>query len=87
MGQDGQEARHGQACIRFKKVEDLALDVIGEAIKRVPAKKYIAHCEASVESRRKTGDHRERQRSRQSPKVPLGQRLQEAGNSQIDRRP
>ena len=44
----GKKLDMGKSCVRFKKVEDLALDVIGEAIKRVPAKKYIAHCEAAV---------------------------------------
>ena len=39
----GKKLDMGKACVRFKKVEDLALDVIGEAIKRVPAKKYIAY--------------------------------------------
>jgi hypothetical protein len=36
----------GKACVRFKKLDDLALDVIGEAIRRIPAKKYIAYVEA-----------------------------------------
>lgn len=31
----------GKACIRFKKLEDIPLDVIGEAIRRVPARVYI----------------------------------------------
>ncbi len=31
----------GKCCIRFKKLEDLPLDVIGEAIRRVPAKAYV----------------------------------------------
>jgi hypothetical protein len=31
----------GGSCIRFKKVEDAALDVIGEAIRRTPAKTYV----------------------------------------------
>jgi hypothetical protein len=31
----------GKSCIRFKKVDDLALDVLGEAIRRMPAKTYI----------------------------------------------
>lgn len=31
----------GKACIRFKKVDDLPLDVLGEAIRRLPAKVYI----------------------------------------------
>jgi len=42
----GKKLDMGKACIRFKKLDDLALDVIAEAIRRVPAKKYIAHCEA-----------------------------------------
>jgi hypothetical protein len=48
----GKKLDMGKACVRFKKVEDLALEVIGEAIKRVPAKKYIAHCEAALKTRR-----------------------------------
>lgn len=33
----------GKACIRFKSVDDVPLDVIGEVIRRVPAKVYIEH--------------------------------------------
>jgi len=43
----GKKLDMGKACVRFKKIEDLALEVIGEAIRRVPAKKYIAFCEAA----------------------------------------
>jgi hypothetical protein len=32
----------GKACIKFKKLDDIALDVIGQAIKRMPAARYIA---------------------------------------------
>ena len=32
----------GKACVRFKKLDDIALDVIGEAIRRVPTQAYIA---------------------------------------------
>jgi Domain of unknown function (DU1801) len=46
----GKKLDMGKSCVRFKKVEDLALDVIGEAIKRVPAKQYIAYCEASLKA-------------------------------------
>lgn len=31
----------GKCCIRFKRVEDLPLEVIGEAIRRVPAKVFL----------------------------------------------
>src|SRR5205807_5459460 len=41
----GKKLDMGKACIRFKRVEDLALDVIGEAIWRVPVEKYIDHYE------------------------------------------
>jgi hypothetical protein len=53
----GKKLDMGKACVRFKKVEDLALDVIGEAIKRVPARRYIEHCEAatSAASKKPTG--------------------------------
>src|SRR5678816_3695878 len=36
----GKKLDMGKACIRFQKAEDLALEVIAEAIRRVPAKKY-----------------------------------------------
>lgn len=42
----GKKLDMGKACLRFKKIEDVALDVIGEAVKRVPAKKYLAAYEA-----------------------------------------
>lgn len=47
----GKKLDMGKSCIRFKKVEDLALDVIGEAIRRVPAKKYIAEVEWTLANR------------------------------------
>ncbi len=38
----GKKLDMGKSCIRFKRVEDLALEVLGEAIRRTPAKKYLA---------------------------------------------
>ncbi|HLJ97152.1 MAG TPA: DUF1801 domain-containing protein [Gemmataceae bacterium] len=46
--QTGKKLDMGKSCVRFQKAEDLALDVIGEAIRRVPARKYVEHCEAAV---------------------------------------
>jgi Domain of unknown function (DU1801) len=46
----GKKLDMGKSCVRFKKVEDLALDVIGEAIRRVPAKKYVANCDAALKA-------------------------------------
>jgi hypothetical protein len=49
----GKKLDMGVCCIRFKKIEDVALDVIGEAVRRVPAKKFIAVYEAALSSRKK----------------------------------
>ncbi|CAG0997478.1 hypothetical protein PLCT2_02851 [Planctomycetaceae bacterium] len=43
----GKKLDMGKSCIRFKRVEDLALDVIAEAIKRVPMKMQIESYEAA----------------------------------------
>ncbi len=37
----GKKLDMGKSCIRFKKPEDLALEVIGKAIARMPVKKFI----------------------------------------------
>jgi len=39
--QSGKKLDMGKGCIRFKKVDELALDVIGELIRRMPASKWI----------------------------------------------
>ena len=49
----GKKLDKGKACIRFKKLDDLPLDVIGEAVRRVPANKFIAHYEAALQKRKK----------------------------------
>lgn len=49
--QTGKKLDMGKACLRFKKIEDVALEVIGAAIKRMPAKKFI---EIYVENRDET---------------------------------
>ncbi len=37
----GKKLNMGKSCVRFGKLEDVALDAIGEAIRRVTAKGYI----------------------------------------------
>jgi len=44
----GKKLNMGKSCIRFKKVEDLALDVIGEVIGRWDTAKYIGHYESQL---------------------------------------
>ncbi|WP_375764896.1 DUF1801 domain-containing protein [Archangium gephyra] len=44
----GKKLDMGKSCVRFKKLEDVALDVLGETIRRTPAKAYIAHYESVI---------------------------------------
>jgi hypothetical protein len=41
----GKKLDMGKACIRFKSAQDLPLDVIAEALQRMPAKKWIEQYE------------------------------------------
>lgn len=50
----GKKLDMGKSCIRFKKPEDLALDVIGEAILRQPVKRHIEFYEKAIASNRTT---------------------------------
>ena len=45
----GKKLDMGRACVRFKKLENVALDVVGEAIRRIPASKYIARYESVLD--------------------------------------
>lgn len=38
----------GKGCVRFKKLEQVPLDVIGAAIRRVPVAKFIKHYESVI---------------------------------------
>jgi hypothetical protein len=44
----GKKLDMGKACIRFKKVEDVPLEVIGEAFRRISLKGYIAAYERNL---------------------------------------
>jgi len=44
----GKKLDMGKCCIRFKKLDDLALDLIGEAIRRLPVKKFVEYYEAAM---------------------------------------
>jgi hypothetical protein len=46
----GKKLDMGKACIRFARLSDLPLEVIGSAIRRVTAKRYIEICEQALAS-------------------------------------
>ena len=41
----GKKLDMGKSCVRFAKLENVPLDVVGEAIRRIPASEYIARYE------------------------------------------
>lgn len=51
----GKKLDMGKACIRFKKADDLALDVLGEAVRRITAKDYITWYREVLDMRTKKG--------------------------------
>ena len=43
----GKKLDMGKSCVRFKKIEDVPLDVIGKVIKRTTVKKFVAGYESA----------------------------------------
>ncbi len=48
----GKKLDMGKACVRFKTLEQLPLEVIGQLIARTPVEKYIAGVEKALNGRR-----------------------------------
>jgi len=46
----GKKLDMGKCCVRFKKLDDLALDVIGQAVARVPVARYLASYEKAMQA-------------------------------------
>jgi len=44
----GKKLDMGKSCVRFRKLEDLALDVLGREIARFPVKTYLRRYEAAL---------------------------------------
>ena len=44
----GRKLDMGKSCVRFKRVEDVALEVVGEAIRRLPAREYILRYQQTI---------------------------------------
>ena len=45
----GKKLDMGKSCVRFRSADEVPLAVIGQAIKRVPVKKFIEHYEAVIQ--------------------------------------
>jgi len=47
----GKKLNMGKSCVRIKTLEDIPLEVLGKAVKRMTAKKFIAVYESSIAGR------------------------------------
>jgi len=56
----GKKLDMGKSCVRFKRLEDLPLDLIGETIARADVENYLAGYQAARGSARKTRAARSR---------------------------
>jgi hypothetical protein len=63
----GKRLNMGKSCVRFKIIDDLALDAIAAAIREVTAKRFIQHCELAVEA---AGKKSTKSMSRTTPQKP-----------------
>jgi len=60
----GKKLDMGKACVRFKKLEDVPLQVVADAIRRMPSKRYIATYEANLIG---SGKHRQSASAAKAP--------------------
>lgn len=69
----GKKLDMGKCCVRFKKLEDVPLEVVGESIRRMPAKKFIERYEKLRRAMNKPVT-----KSARSPKATAGARTKVA---------
>jgi hypothetical protein len=56
----GKKLDMGKCCVRFKRLEDLPLDVVGRAIAKVPVDEFITHYDSVMQSTRASRANRSR---------------------------
>jgi hypothetical protein len=66
----GKKLDMGKCCIRFKKLDDLPLDVIAQAFRRVTLKDYVARYERALEAMGKGKNSKEARRKKPTPARP-----------------
>lgn len=64
----GKKLDMGKCCIRFKRLEDLSLEVLGKTIASMPVDKYVARYESALGSRANKGSSKQKSTKASSPK-------------------
>jgi hypothetical protein len=79
----GKKLDMGKACIRFKRVEDVPLELIGEAIRRVPSKIYIERYVAGLASRGGAGKGRSAAASKKATRSAAKKTTKKAASKKV----
>lgn len=69
----GKKLDMGKSCVRFKKLDDLALDVLGEAVRRMKCDEFIATYERGLDPR--VREKLKAQAGRASAKQPAAKKI------------
>lgn len=83
----GKKLDMGKACIRFKRIEDAPLDVIGRAIARVPMKEFIAYYESAIRDMGKQRKKPVADAKARSARKPAGSRDRKPATSRAASKP
>lgn len=65
----GKKLDMGKGCVRFKRVEDVPLEVVGQTIRRVPVDEFLRYYESVAGARRKASP-KARTEARTSKRAP-----------------
>ena len=85
----GKKLDMGKGCVRFKKLEDLALDVVARTVARVSAKEHMANYRAARalsgqgRGQRKEGRHEVRREEDETKEVTLVHRTRNWNNQML----
>lgn len=60
----GKKLDMGKSCVRFRRIEDVPLDVVGRAIRRATLRKFLAHYEKNIVSMNKAAAERSAARTK-----------------------
>jgi len=67
----GKNLDMGKSCIRFKTLDHLPVELIGQAIARVPARKFIAYYESVIKTRGQEAKSQSPVEAKPAKKVPV----------------
>ena len=71
----GKKLDMGKSCVRFRKIEDVPLEVVGRAVKRVTLKNFIAHYEKNILSMNKAAAERAEARKKAAGNAKAGKTI------------